>query len=158
MRKTASYSPLKGLFLAALFAASSLALAQSDTNGDIYGKWKITSMIGGGAASALTQRDVDKLIGKYVIITPEKFAFDGQLCRTLNYQRRKEETVHFFDWAWRTDVSDIPFPNPVTVIETGCNTLVPIRENHLMIAQENVFLEAVRLKGSPRKAARPTQR
>lgn len=157
MKKLVNYS-LKGLLAAALLAASHLTLAQSDPNGDIYGKWKIKSMIGGGAASALTQHDIDRLIGKYVIILPEKFTFDGQTCRTLNYQRRKEETVHFFDWAWRTDVSDIPFPNPVTVIETGCNTLFPIRKNHLMIAQENVFLEAVRVTGTPRKVARPVQR
>lgn len=138
--------------LVTLFASPSLALAQDDPNADIYGKWKIKTMIGGGAASALSQRDVDKLIGKYVIISPENFAFNGRTCTHPNYQRTKEETVHFFDLAWRTDVSDIPFPNPVTVIETGCNTLFPIRKNHLMIAEENVFLEAVRENGGPRKA------
>jgi hypothetical protein len=140
------------LLLVALFAAPPLALAQSSPNTDIYGKWKIKAMIGGGAASALSQRDVDKLIGKYIIITPEKFAFNGRTCMHPSYQRTREETVHFFDWAWKTDVSDIPFPNPVTIIETGCNTLFPIRKNHLMIAEENVFLEAVRDTSQARKA------
>lgn len=132
--------------LATLALTSSVALAQSDPNSDIYGKWKIKEMIGGGAASALTQGDVDKLIGKYVTISPEKFTFNGKTCAHPVYQRRTEETAHFFDWAWRTDVSDIPFPNPVTIIETGCNTLFPIRKDHLMIAEENVFLEAVRVQ------------
>jgi hypothetical protein len=137
---------VKKFGLLALLIMSSAALAQSESNSDIYGKWKIKEMIGGGAASALTQRDIDKLIGKYVTISPEKFNFNGKTCTHPRYQRRKEETVHFFDWAWRTDVSDIPFPNPVTVIETGCNTLFPIRRDHLMIAEENVFLEAVRVR------------
>jgi hypothetical protein len=154
MTKTAMQL-LERLFFAALFAASPLTLAQSDPNADIYGEWKIKAMIGGGAASALTQRDVNKLIGQYITITPEKFVFNGRTCTAPNYQRRKEETVHFFDWAWRTDVSDIPFPNPVTVIETGCNMLFPIRKNHLMIAQENVFLEAVRVK---RTSSKPLKR
>jgi len=137
---------LKRLFFAALLACSSVALAQSDTNSDIYGKWKIKEMIGGGAASVLTQRDVDKLIGQYLTISPEKFSFNGKTCTHPAYQRRTEETVHFFDVAWRTDVSNIPFPNPVTVIETGCNTLFPIRRDHLMIAEENVFFEAIRVR------------
>lgn len=144
--------------LGAIFALSSAALAQSNPNADIYGKWKIKEMIGGGAASALTQRDVDKLIGKYVTISPEKFAFNGKTCAHPTYERRTEETVHFFDWAWRTDVSDIPFPNPVTVIETGCNTLFPIRKDHLMIAEENVFLEAVRIQNSPHTPIHRTRR
>lgn len=137
---------LKRLFFATLLAWSSVALAQSDTNSDIYGKWKIKEMIGGGAASVLTQRDVDKLIGQYLTISPEKFSFNGKTCTHPTYQRRTEETVHFFDVAWRTDVSDIPFSNPVTVIETGCNILFPIRRDHLMIAEDNVFLEAVRVR------------
>jgi hypothetical protein len=144
---------IKRLLFVTLLAAPLFALAQNDSNADIYGKWKIKEMIGGGAASALTQRDVDKLIGKYVIISPEKFTFNGRTCAHPNYQRRREETVHFFDWAWRTDVSDIPFPNPVTVIETGCNMLFPIRKNHLMIAEENVFLEAVRVGSPPAKSS-----
>ncbi|MDL2358177.1 MAG: hypothetical protein QFF03_23245 [Pseudomonadota bacterium] len=146
------------LLLVTLFASPPLASAQVDPNADIYGKWKIKAMIGGGAASALTQRDVDKLIGKYVIISPEKFAFNGRTCTHPNYQRTKEETVQFFDQAWRADVSDIPFPNPVTVVETGCNTLFPIRKNHLMIAEENVFLEAVRDNAGLRKASPQRQR
>jgi hypothetical protein len=152
MTKNAAHL-IKRVLLVALFTASPFALAQDRLNADIYGKWKIKTMIGGGAASTLSQRDVDKLIGKYIIITAEKFAFNGRTCMHPSYQRTKEETVHFFDWAWRTDVSDIPFPNPVTIIETGCNTLFPIRKDHLMIAEENVFFEAVRDKTHARKAA-----
>lgn len=137
------------LLFSAMSLVASAALAQPDSNADIYGKWRIKEMIGGGAASALTQREVNKLIGKEITISPEKFSFNGHTCVRPDYERRKEETVQFFDVAWRTDVSDIPFPNPVTVIETGCNTLFPIRRNHLMIAEENVFLEAVRVQRKP---------
>ena len=130
---------------ATLWLTSYAVKAQEQVNHDIYGKWQIKALIGGGAASTLTQRDVDKLIGKYVTINPERFAFNGHTCTHPWYQRKTAETVGFFDAAWRTDVGDIGFPNPVTVIETGCNTLFLIRKDHLMIAEENVFLEAVRV-------------
>lgn len=138
------------LFVVSL-AFSSVTTAQSIPNADIYGNWKIKAMIGGGAASALTQRDVDRLIGKLVTISPEKFTFNGHTCINPTYERKTEETVQYFDWAWRADVSDIHFPNPVTIIETGCNTLFPIRKDHLMIAEENVFLEAVRIRSTKAK-------
>ena len=135
----------KRLLVSAAVIFSPLATAQSINNEDIYGSWKIKAMIGGGAASTLTQRDVDKLIGKRVTITREKFAFNGRTCANPSYERTTENTMQFFDSAWRADVRDIHLPDPVTVIETGCNTLFPIRKDHLMIAEENVFLEAVRI-------------
>lgn len=144
-------------FLLTTSCALPLLAPAQNPNADIYGTWKIKAMIGGGAASALSQRDVDRLIGKPVIISPEKFEFNGHTCVYPHYKRSKEETVHYFDWAWRTDVSDIPFPNPVTVIETGCNPLFPIRKNHLMIAEENVFLEAVRIDEIPKSTTRRRQ-
>lgn len=89
-------------------------------------------MIGGGAAGSLSQRQVNHLIGKVVLISAEKFEFNGQTCIRPTYQRSTDETVSHFDREWRTEVDDIPFPNPVTVIETGCDTLYLIRKDHLM--------------------------
>lgn len=104
-------------------------------------------MIGGGAAGSLSQRQVNHLIGKVVLIIAEKFEFNGQTCIRPTYQRSTDETVSHFDREWRTEVDDIPFPNPVTVIETGCDTLYLIRKDHLMIAEGGTFFEAVRMRG-----------
>lgn len=125
------------------------AFAQ-DPNADIYGTWKIKAVIGMGAETSMNNRQIQQTIGKLLLINAEKFEFNGRTCRNPNYQRSREETVHHFDWAWRTDVSNIPFPNPVTIIDTGCDYLYPIRKNHLMIAEENVFFEAVRVNGDSR--------
>lgn len=114
-------------------------------------------MIGGGAASSLSQRQVAQLVGKLAIINAERFEFNGRICMYPNYQRSQEETASHFDREWRTEVHDIPFPNPVTIIETGCNTLYPIRKNHLMIAKDGVFFEAVRVSGDTTRSNRPNQ-
>jgi hypothetical protein len=133
------------LLLTAL-ALASVGVHAQDPNADIYGKWKIKALIGGGAVSSRSQRQVEKIIGKFAIISAERFEFNGKTCMYPNYQRSKEETVSHFDRDWRTDVSDIPFPNPVTIIETGFVFLYPIRKDHLMIAEDGDFFEAVRVK------------
>lgn len=144
MKLTLSCACKAFLLLAALSCASSRTHAQ-EPNADIYGKWKIKAMIGGGAASILSQRQVAQLIGKIAIINAERFEFNGRVCTYPSYERSQEETSSHFDREWRTEVNDIPFPNPVTIIETGCNTLYPIREGHLMIAKDGAFFEAVRI-------------
>jgi len=139
------------LVLTALVLASVRVHAQ-DPNADIYGKWKIKALIGGGAVSSRSQSQVEKIIGKFAIISPERFDFNGQTCAHPNYRRSKEETASHFDRDWRTDVSDIPFPNPVTIIDTDCATfLYPIRKDHLMIADDGDFFEAVRVRSAPGK-------
>ena len=117
-----------------------------EANADIYGKWRIKAMIGGGAFGSLSQRQVERLIGKMAIVSAERFEFNGRTCIYPNYERSKEETVSHFDLGWRTDVSDIPFPNPLTILDTDCDTLYPIRKDHLMIAEGGVFFEAERVK------------
>lgn len=114
---------------------------------------EIRALIGGGAISSRSQSQVDQIIGKFTTISSEQFAFNGRTCTHPNYQRRQEETVSYFDIGWRADVSDIPFPNPVTIIDTGCTTfLYPIRDDHLMIADDGDFFEAVRVKSGTRRA------
>lgn len=133
--------------LAGLLSLNSTITVAAERNADIYGTWKITALIGGGSSSGLSERQVRRLIGKQVLITPEKFAFNGNVCLSPAYQRSKEDTVVYFDREWRTRVDDIPFPEQVTIIETpGCDFLFPIRQDRLMIAEEGNFLEAVRVK------------
>jgi hypothetical protein len=51
-----------------------------------------------------------------------------------------------FEREWRARVTDIALPDPVTIIDAECNMLYPMRKNHLMIVEDGVFFEAVRVK------------
>lgn len=134
------------LALVGLLSISTSYASTDTTNDDIYGVWKIKSLIGGGISS-LNERQARRLIGKQVIISAEKFSFNGRVCTNPAYERSQEDTAVYFDREWRANVSDIPFPEQVTIIATpGCDYLYPIRKDHLMIAEDGGFFEAVRVK------------
>jgi hypothetical protein len=133
------------LLILVVLAIPGVRASAQDQNVDIYGTWKIKALIGGGIGS-LTDRQARQLIGKPLIISAERFEFNGRVCINPDYQRSKENPATYFDREWHTDVSDIPFPNPTTIIETsGCDYLYPIRKDHLMIAEDGGFFEAVRV-------------
>jgi hypothetical protein len=113
--------------------------------GDIYGRWKIKAMIGGGISS-LSDRQARALIGKSIVISQDKFLFNGKTCLHPPYARSAEPVDAYFEREWRARVTDIALPDPVTIIDAECNMLYPMRKNHLMIAEDGVFLEAVRIK------------
>jgi hypothetical protein len=153
------FNPVQRYLLASILALACVQAHAQEPNADIYGKWKIKALIGGGAISSRSQSQVEKVIGQFTTISREQFDFDNHRCTHPDYQRHQEETASYFDAGWRADVSDIPLPNPVTIIETGCTTfLYPIRKDHLMIADDGDFFEAVRVTSSPRKATRPVHR
>lgn len=142
---------MKALFgylcLAVSFAISSPAHAK-DPLVDLYGTWKIRAIIGGGAVSSMSDREARQLIGKTFTVKAKSFVFNGQPCTDTSYEETVEDTVGHFEREWNTAVKDIPLPDPVTVIDTGCNTLYPLKNGKLMVAEKGVFFEAARMKPS----------
>jgi hypothetical protein len=117
------------------------------TNEDIYGQWKIKTFAGSADSFGLSERQIHALIGKPVLISAEKFVFNGRTCTHPTYKRSVETTKTYFRREWRADSSELPLPTPVTIIETGCNMIYPIRKDHMIIAEQSgVFFEAVRVK------------
>lgn len=139
---------MKSTLLCAFFLVTLVrpVVHAKETNADIYGNWKITAVLGGGIGS-LSARQERRLIGKPLMITADRFAFNGNECVHPQYARTQEDPTTYFDREWRADVSDIPFPTPVTIIKTrGCNYLFPIRRDRLMIAEKGTFFEAARVR------------
>lgn len=59
-----------------------------------------------------------------------------------------EDTVGHFAREWNTEVKDLPLPDPGTLIDTGCNTMYPLKNGKLMVTEKGVFFEAARMKPS----------
>jgi hypothetical protein len=142
-----------GLLLLAILAFGCARAQAEDPNADIYGTWKIKTFAGSAESFGLTDKQIRALIGKPVLISAEKFVFNGRTCLHPNYQRSTEETKTYFLREWRADLSELPLPNPVTIIETGCNMVYPINMNHIIVAEDSgVFFEAVRVRSAASKS------
>jgi hypothetical protein len=144
------------LLSACLWAMAGHGQAQ-DVNDDIYGRWKIKAMIGGGI-TALSDRQARSFIGKPILIGKDAFLFNGKTCRHPSYARSVEPVDAYFEREWRARVTDIALPDPVTIIDAQCNMLYPMRKNQLMIVEDGVFFEAVRVtkqRAQGAGAARP---
>lgn len=143
-------------FLLLALALGSAGVSAQDQNADIYGTWKIKDQIGMGAVASLNGHQARKLIGKPLFISAERYEFNGQVCTNPNYQRSRENPATYFEREWHTGTEGIPLPNPVTIIETkGCDFLYIIRKDHLMIAEDGVFFEAVRVEKGRNTKKRP---
>jgi hypothetical protein len=132
--------------LAATMFTLSLQAYPKDLLATVYGTWKIQAILGGGAVSSMSDREAHQMIGKTFIVEAKRFTFNGQPCTETSYEETVEATANHFAREWNTAVKDIPLPDPLTVIDTGCNTLYPLKDGKLMVAEKGVFFEAAKIK------------
>lgn len=138
-----------GLLMGLLFVA--LPAFAKDPNADIYGNWKLVELTGGADVISVSDEQARALVGRTLLISPERFEFNGKKCMYPEYKRSTYETVSHFRREWAADSSDLGLPNPVTLVDNGCYALYLQREGHLIIAIDSVFYEAVRIHKSARK-------
>jgi hypothetical protein len=131
---------------AAIMLALSLPAQAKDPLAKLHGTWKIQAILGSGAAGSLSDREARQLIGKTFLIGTKRFTFNGRPCTETRYEETVEDKDAHFEREWNTTVKDVPLPDPLTVIDTGCNILYPLKSGKLMVAEKGVFFEAARMK------------
>lgn len=120
----------------------------SDPNANILGKWKIARHVSpDGATSSMTQRDVERLIGKQLLVTKDLFEFNARQCPHPDYKRSVDEAADYFYREWRVNSEEMPIGKRVTIVENRCgdNVLYPTSKDHMIVAEDGFFFEAVRL-------------
>lgn len=138
-----------GVFLILLCMGVGLARAQ-EINADIYGSWRISGdLTPEGAITAKTTQQVRATMGKIALIGPNSFAFNGNKCSDPDYTRSTDDTMEYFYREWRIDAATLPLGPRVTIVDVGCAFYViyPIDRHRLLIADDGIFFEAVRLGG-----------
>lgn len=130
-------------------SCSAPAIAQPpDVNTDIWGHWKIVKDVTPvGAISGMTAREVRGMMGKPLLVSADKFTFNGHSCAHPAYIRSTHATADYFYHEWRIDSQSMPLGPRVTVIETGCHyhDLYAITHDRLIVVNDGLFFEAVRL-------------
>ena len=136
-----------GTALLLLCLGLGLAKAQ-DINANIYGNWRILSdLTPEGAITSKSPAQVNAAIGKVMRIRPGSFAFDGNQCGNPAYTRSTDNTQEYFHREWRVDAARLPLGHQVTIVDVGCAfyLIYPIDQRRLIIADDGIFLEAVRV-------------
>ena len=123
----------------------------ADSNADIFGKWRIVKHVSPtGAISSLTERDVRRLIGQPMLVGADLFEFKGHKCTQPGYKRSVEDTANYFYREWRVNSDEMTIGKRVTVVENRCgnNVFYPTGKDHLIVAEDGFFFEAVRAGGT----------
>jgi hypothetical protein len=113
---------------------------------DIAGYWKIQNILDYADITAISARQARGLIGKIVIVYPDKFVFNGEVCDQPSYSRSIEDTAKSMREKGHVSSANMGLPNTVTVIHVGCTDLFLKRPGLIVVHWDGYYFDAVRIK------------
>lgn len=141
------------MICAAMFVAAALFLLDATAaetaparldNHDIYGRWTLTKVLDSAAIASMNDRQASRLVGKQLLIEPDRLSFNGRICRQPGYQRSVEDLARSFREQGHVSANKMGLPDPVTTIDAGCTYLFLKRPDRIALTWDGFYFDAVR--------------
>lgn len=122
-----------------------LAAANEYRDPSVIGRWRLTSILDFAEVSALDDDEAKQLVGKVLTIRRDKVQLGSRVCSPSEFSaERVEPTLDLRDKA-HASAAKLHLPNPVTVVELSCAYVYIKNRNHIVLAWDGAFFEAVRI-------------
>lgn len=133
--------PTAALVLAALL---SLPVHAVEPNDDILGSWKITKVLDSSEISSIDDKQAARLVGKTLVIRPDKVTLEGETCEAPEFERHYEDTVRYLREEAHAPAGRLGLPEVVTVIDLACTEALLKAYNKIVVYWKGFFFDAVK--------------
>jgi hypothetical protein len=124
--------------------AVSLQSEAAQPNDDILGKWRITKVLDASDISALDDKEAAQLVGKILVIEPNKVSLGGSICEEPEFERHYEDTVRYLREEAHASSWKLGLPTVVTVIDLSCTEALVKGYDKIVVLWKGIFFDAVR--------------
>jgi hypothetical protein len=142
LRLNLCYRLIRTAFITLVLVATGVVGAVD--NADIYGRWRITKILGAADISAISDKDARKLLGKTARIQQNAFIFNGETCDHPSYERTTQDLVRSFREEGHASPANMGLPDPVTSIDARCTHLFLKRPGIIVIHWDGYYFDAVK--------------
>jgi hypothetical protein len=131
--------------VALALATWSARLVQAvEPNDDILGTWKLIKVLDSSEISALDDKEAGKLIGKMLVIRPDKVTLAGESCDDPEFERHYEDTAKYLREEAHAAAGRLGLPEVVTVVDLACTEALMKGYNKIVVYWKGFFFEAVK--------------
>jgi hypothetical protein len=134
---------------AAFFAVLALSIclpahASHNPNADILGSWRLTRVLDSSEITSMDDRQAAELVGKKVVISPEKISLAGEDCPPPVFERHREPAAKYIRENAHAPVGRLGLPDTVTVIDLGCTVAFLKGKGKIVFYWDGYFYDAVK--------------
>jgi len=113
-------------------------------NSDIYGRWRISKVLGASDIAAMSDKEAQGFVGKTVMITKNAFVFNGETCDAPSYERSQDDLVKSFRELGNMRVAALGLPDPVTSIDARCTHLFLKKSGVIVVHWNGFYFDAIK--------------
>lgn len=125
-------------------AHTPLADAAQPKNADVLGTWTLKKVLDSAEITSMDDQEAAQLLGKTVVIRPDKVVVAGENCDKADFERHHEPTPEYVRENYHAPVGRLGLPDPVTVVNLGCTEALLKASNRMVIFWNGFFYEATR--------------
>lgn len=135
-----------------LAAVAALALASwsvspvqaVEPNDDILGAWKLTKVLDSSEIASLDDKEAARLVGKTLVIRPDKVTLAGETCEDPEFERHYEDTAKYLREEAHAPAGRLGLPEVVTVVDLACTEALLKGYNKIVVYWKGFFFDAVK--------------
>lgn len=132
----------------AVVVSHALPVMAIEPNDAMLGTWKITKVLDSSEISSIDDRQAARLVGKTLVIRPEKVTLAGESCEAPEFERHVEDTVRYLREEAHAASGKLGLPSTVTVVDLACTEALIKGHNKIVIYWNGFFFDAVKLQGA----------
>jgi hypothetical protein len=130
--------------MSVLAALVSLPAHAAQADDDILGRWRITKVLDSSDISALDDKEAAALVGKILIVEPDKVSLAGDVCKEPDFNRHYEDTVRYLREEAHASSGKLGLPEVVTIVDLSCAEALVKSYNKIVVYWQGFFFDAVK--------------
>ncbi len=131
--------------LIGLTCISAAALANEPNQNDLLGTWTITKVLDSSEISSIGDAEAAALLGKNLVIAPEKITVAGKRCRKPpTFTRHYEDAAQYVRETAHAPVGRLGIPTVVEAVDLACTEAFIKGYNRIVIYWRGFFFDAVK--------------
>lgn len=136
------------MWLVVLFGAALSSACVAQENADIFGRWRVTKVLGAADVAAMSDKEARALVGKVVQIEKKAFVFNGEVCTAPSYERASQALAKSFREEGHASAAGMGLPDPVTSVDARCTHFFLKKPGLIVIHWNGYYFDAVKTQHS----------
>lgn len=120
------------------------AQAAQPKNADVLGTWTLTRVLDSAEITSMDDREAARLVGKTVVIRPDKILMVGEDCDEADFERHREPAAKYVRENYHAPVGRLGLPDTITVVNLGCTEALLKSKNTIVVFWDGFFYDAIR--------------
>lgn len=126
--------------------ASHAGWADASSNGsELMGTWTLTQVLDSSSIASIDDAQAAALVGKVLVIAPDKVTVAGESCRRPpTFTRHYEDAAQYVRETAHAPVGRLGIPTTVEAVELSCTEAFIKGYNRIVVYWKGFFFDAVK--------------